>query len=195
MPLLPIWICPAALYYPLPSPVFASPSFTYNHRYPLASSRTSLPSRSVHRSPSPRQPNTPAFRCSRFEHGRVPIRDKYVSLRIVIFLVPYIAIGLHGTPSSVPQHIRHDKKPDMAPSNVNLIQMAYAPIARGNGDVFELDVHVVFGYWKLVGKFLGRKILRRERRRRRQEGLSGVKRLRRGGKYLREACPGRLDRR
>lgn len=34
----------------------------------------------------------------------------------------------------------------MAPSNVNLIQVADAAVARGDSDVFELDIHVIFRY-------------------------------------------------
>ena len=33
----------------------------------------------------------------------------------------------------------------MAASNVDLVEMADPAVARGDGDVFELDVHVVFG--------------------------------------------------
>ena len=33
----------------------------------------------------------------------------------------------------------------MAASNVDLVEMADTSVARGDGDVFELDVHVVFG--------------------------------------------------
>lgn len=38
----------------------------------------------------------------------------------------------------------------MAPSNIDLIQMADSPIARGDSYVFELDVHVVFRCIKIV---------------------------------------------
>jgi hypothetical protein len=34
----------------------------------------------------------------------------------------------------------------MASSNVNLVKMADPAIAGGDGYVFELDIHVVFGY-------------------------------------------------
>lgn len=50
---------------------------------------------------------------------------------------------------SEPQHIRHNEKPDVAPADVNLIQMGDAPVARGHSDVAELDVHVVFGYLRV----------------------------------------------
>lgn len=34
----------------------------------------------------------------------------------------------------------------MAPPDIDLIEMANPPISRGDGDVFELYVHVVLGY-------------------------------------------------
>ena len=37
----------------------------------------------------------------------------------------------------------------MASSDVNLIKMADSAIARSNGDVFELDVHIVLGFDQL----------------------------------------------
>ena len=45
----------------------------------------------------------------------------------------------------VPQHIRHDKKPHVAPPDVDLIEMADSAVAGSDGDVLQLDVHVVFG--------------------------------------------------
>lgn len=48
-----------------------------------------------------------------------------------------------------PQHIRHNEKPDMAAPNVDLIKMTDSAVARRHGDVFELDVHIVFGYGKV----------------------------------------------
>lgn len=35
----------------------------------------------------------------------------------------------------------------MTPPDVNLVEMRDATIAGGHGDVFELDVHVVLGYF------------------------------------------------
>lgn len=37
----------------------------------------------------------------------------------------------------------------MASSDIDLIEMTDSAVARSDGDVFELDVHVVFGYWGL----------------------------------------------
>ena len=34
----------------------------------------------------------------------------------------------------------------MAATDVHLVQMRHAPVARGDRDVLELDVHVVFGF-------------------------------------------------
>lgn len=44
-----------------------------------------------------------------------------------------------------PQHIRYNEKPHMAPPYVHLVQMADSTVARGNSDIFELNVHIVFG--------------------------------------------------
>lgn len=38
----------------------------------------------------------------------------------------------------------------MATSDVDLVEMGDAAIARGDGDVFQLDVHVVFGFEELA---------------------------------------------
>lgn len=37
----------------------------------------------------------------------------------------------------------------MTAPNINLIEMRYTAIARGDGDILELDVHVVFGFEEL----------------------------------------------
>ena len=47
--------------------------------------------------------------------------------------------------SSSPQHVRHNEKPDMRPANVDLIEMGDASVARSDGYVLKLYVHVVFG--------------------------------------------------
>ena len=75
-----------------------------------------LPSRPIDRRSPSRQTNTPAPCASRSEHG------------------------------CIPQHVRNDEEAYMAASNVDLVEMADTSVARGDGDVFELDVHVVFGY-------------------------------------------------
>jgi hypothetical protein len=38
----------------------------------------------------------------------------------------------------------------MATADVDLVEMGDAAVARGDGDVLELDVHVVFGFEKLA---------------------------------------------
>lgn len=47
---------------------------------------------------------------------------------------------------NVPQHIWDDEESHMTSTNVDLIEMRNTAVASGDGDVFELDVHVVFGY-------------------------------------------------
>jgi hypothetical protein len=42
-----------------------------------------------------------------------------------------------------PQHVRHDEESDVRSANVHLIQVADSAVARSNGDVLELNVHVV----------------------------------------------------
>lgn len=46
---------------------------------------------------------------------------------------------------SVPQHIRHDEESHMATADVDLVQVGDTAVACGDGDILELDVHVVFG--------------------------------------------------
>lgn len=58
-----------------------------------------------------------------------------------------VAGAEHG---GVPQHIRHNKESHMTAPDVNLFEMADAPIAGCDGDVLELDVHVVLGFNKLA---------------------------------------------
>lgn len=44
----------------------------------------------------------------------------------------------------------------MAAPDVHLVEMGYAAVAGGDCDVFELDVHVVFGCFESVRSFLHR---------------------------------------
>lgn len=78
------------------------------------SSGSSLSPCPVDRSPSSRQSNTPSSRAPGPEHRRIS------------------------------QHIRYDEKSYVAPSYVDLIEMADPAVASGDSDVFELDIHVVF---------------------------------------------------
>lgn len=71
----------------------------------------------VHRRPASGQTNTTAPGAPRPEHGRVP------------------------------QHVGHDEVSDMRAADIDLFEMRDAAVARRDGDVFELDVHVVFGCW------------------------------------------------
>ncbi len=50
----------------------------------------------------------------------------------------------------IPQHIWHNKEAHVAAPDINLLEMADAPIARRDGDVLELHVHVVFGFDELA---------------------------------------------
>lgn len=46
---------------------------------------------------------------------------------------------------SLPQHVRNDEEPDVAAADVDLLEMADAPVAGRDGNVLELHVHVVLG--------------------------------------------------
>lgn len=43
------------------------------------------------------------------------------------------------------QHVWHNEEPNMASTDVDLIQMTDSAVTRRHGDVFELYVHVVLG--------------------------------------------------
>lgn len=47
------------------------------------------------------------------------------------------------TTISSPQHVRDNEVSYVASSNVYLLEMRYTAVARSDGDVFELHVHVV----------------------------------------------------
>lgn len=59
---------------------------------------------------------------------------------------------MKGYGRSVPQHIRHNEESHMTAPDVNLFEMADAPVAGCDGDVLELDVHVVLGCLEEKGK-------------------------------------------
>jgi hypothetical protein len=46
----------------------------------------------------------------------------------------------------LPKHIRHNEESHMRPPNVNLIEMTDSPVSRSNGNILELDIHIIFGY-------------------------------------------------
>jgi len=46
-------------------------------------------------------------------------------------------------------------------TDVNLVEMGDATIARGDGDIAQLDVHVVFGFDELSAEDLARRELER----------------------------------
>lgn len=47
---------------------------------------------------------------------------------------------------SLPQHIGHNKKPHMATPDIDLVEMRDSSVARGDSDVFQLDVHIILGW-------------------------------------------------
>ena len=52
-------------------------------------------------------------------------------------------IGFH-----VPEHVRHNEESHVAATNVDLIKMRDTAVASGDGNILELNVHVVLGYNK-----------------------------------------------
>ena len=55
---------------------------------------------------------------------------------------PHVSAPEHGR---IPEHVGDDKEADVGSSDVHLVEVADSAVARGDCDVFELDVHVVFG--------------------------------------------------
>jgi hypothetical protein len=46
---------------------------------------------------------------------------------------------------ALPQHVWYNEVTNMRASDVNLVEMGDTAVARRNGDILELDVHVVLG--------------------------------------------------
>lgn len=44
-----------------------------------------------------------------------------------------------------PEHVWHDEEAYVRSADVHLVEMGHATVARCHSDIFELDVHVVFG--------------------------------------------------
>jgi hypothetical protein len=55
-----------------------------------------------------------------------------------------------------PQHVWNNEESHMRTTDVDLIEMADAAVARGHSDILELDVHVVFSYRTHVSAFSSR---------------------------------------
>jgi hypothetical protein len=49
------------------------------------------------------------------------------------------------TSVNIPQHVRHDEEPHVATPNINLVEVRDTAIASCDGDILELNVHVVLG--------------------------------------------------
>ena len=80
----------------------------------LRSSAASLTPGSIHSRPSSSQTHTSASRTSRSEHWRVS------------------------------EHVGDDKEANMAPTDIDLIEMADTAVPSSDGDVSQLNIHVVF---------------------------------------------------
>lgn len=55
---------------------------------------------------------------------------------------PCVSRAEHGR---VAKHVGHNEEADVGAADVDLVEMGDAAVAGGDGYVFELDVHVVFG--------------------------------------------------
>ena len=51
---------------------------------------------------------------------------------------------------SLPQHIRHNEESNMGSSDVDLVQMGDASVAGSDGNVLELDIHIVLSLEKFA---------------------------------------------
>jgi hypothetical protein len=47
------------------------------------------------------------------------------------------------TSLNIPQHVRHDEEPHVAAPNIDLVEVRDTAIAGCDGDILELNVHVV----------------------------------------------------
>lgn len=57
-----------------------------------------------------------------------------------------VAAAEHG---GVAQHVGDDEEAHVGAADVDLVEMGDTAVAGGDGDVLELDVHVVLGYAEL----------------------------------------------
>lgn len=55
---------------------------------------------------------------------------------------PYVAAAEHGR---VAKHVGDDEEAHVGASDIDLVEVGDAAVASGDGDVLELDVHVVLG--------------------------------------------------
>lgn len=53
-----------------------------------------------------------------------------------------------GAGGDEPQHVRHNEKSHVAAADIDLIQVRNTAIASCDGNILELDIHVVLGYFR-----------------------------------------------
>jgi hypothetical protein len=46
---------------------------------------------------------------------------------------------------NVPQHVRHDEESHVGTPNIDLVEVRDTAVASCDGDILELDVHVILG--------------------------------------------------
>lgn len=56
--------------------------------------------------------------------------------------------------SGLPQHVGDDEKANMRTTNIHLVEMADAAVARRHSDILELHVHVVLSLDELAAEHL-----------------------------------------
>lgn len=114
------------------------------------SSAATAGSRSADGRTSSSQADTAASGVATSEHGGIPARGRRAVSHISSLHTNTRALAAEQGKEmkwggNALQHIRHDKEPDVAAADVDLVQMADSAVARRHGDVLELYVHVVFG--------------------------------------------------
>lgn len=117
-------------------------SAVVNHHTTIQSTRLTSPlsPSAVNSGLASRKTNTSSALAPRSEHRCVPIPQVVKS-------------ALHNSQTNTnhihrmyaPQHIRHNEKPHMASPNVHLVEMRDAAVARRDGNILELNVHIIFG--------------------------------------------------
>lgn len=128
-----------------------------SHRLSLGSFYRRSPLPPSPRPPPPRPPASALLTVARPRARPTPRPRTFRDLNIGAFLFDAI-VSLSSSFCScirrdrslgrnVPEHIRDDEEAHVAAADIHLLEMADAAVARGHGDVFELDIHVVLG-WK-----------------------------------------------
>lgn len=131
----------------LPTSQIYQPPFNQHHSSPRCT--PTARSSSTDSSPPSCQAHTSAFDTTAPKHGRVSMTHVSAFInRGRLCVTPDFeraSVGKYGT-QNIPKHIGHDEESHMRASDVDLVEMTDSPIARRDSNIFELDVHIIFGY-------------------------------------------------